>query len=666
MKFSYNFLQSFFKEKLPSPEELGEILMMHFFEVEEVKKIEEDYVLDIDILSNRAGDCFSHTGVAREIAAITGMKFEEPEVKIKEKGEDIAERIEVDVRSACKRYMLRAVDNVTVKSSPIYIQKRLRACGVNPINNIVDAANYVMLETGQPLHVFDADKIEGEKISVRYARKREKIVTLDEKRHELNDNILLIADELSPLGIAGIKGGIVPEIDKETKRVYIESANFDSVTIRRGSNDLKIRTDASLRFEHGLSTEFTKIALDRVVQLITEVAGGDLLKGVIDYYPEKEKEKEINFDIDELRKVLGTEISIKEVEKILRALDFKIQRGGSKFFVTVPFFRVDVSIKEDVFEEIGRIYGYENIKPIVPEKEIVPAEENIDLFIANECKDILKNTGLNEAYSYSFINEEASLYFKKDELIEMEKPVSLEFKYLRPSLLLNLFKFLAENEKNYSHASLFEIGSIFKRKEGVFFEEKVISVVLLGDDFYRAKGVVDVFLKNITGETAIYKKKDGVSLLDYNKTADVVINNVVVGVIGEICPKLKKHMKIKGSVFGVELSFEKIKSFYKETKTYEEILRFPPVLRDLAVLVPEKTEYEEVLKKMTKEGGSLLRRIELFDTYEGKEIPQGTKSFAFRLIFQSKSKTLSSEEVNKTQEKIIETLEATPEWKVRK
>ncbi len=671
MKFSYNFLQSFFKKKLPPPKELADLLMLHFFEVEEVEKVGSDFALDIDVLPSRAGDCFSHIGIAREIAAITGMEYGEPEAKIKEVGKSVEERVSIDVRGACSRYTLRVIDDIKIAGSPSYIQKRLKTCGIKSINNVVDIANYVMLETGQPLHAFDAEKLGGEKIIVRYAKKREKIVTLDEKRYELQDSVLVIADELSPIGIAGIKGGIVPEVDKETKTVYLEAANFDPLTIRRGSRDLKLRTDASLRFEHGISTELTQIAINRAASMIADIAGGKVVKGIKDYYPKREEEKTVSFDVDDVRKVLGVDVSLRDVERILRSLGFRVQRNQNSFFITVPYFRTDVSIKEDIIEEIGRIYGYEKIKPCVPEQPIVPTEKDENFDIENTYKDTWKGFGFNETYNYSFINEELSAYFDRRKLIEPEKPVSLEFKYLRPSLLPGLIRNLAENEKNYEKIRIFEMGSVFYDEDGEKKEVKRIAFISSADDFYEAKGKINLFLDKFFTEQIFYVESEENTIFSKNRSAKIVFGSSKsdqeeLGILGEVSPKIKEDMRIKNSAVIAEFDLEKIKKFCRKTKIYEHIFRFPVSIRDIAVLVPKKTPYSDVEEIIKKEGGKMLREAVLFDVYEGKEIPKGMKNLAFRLSFQVKNKTISSSEINKLQEKIIKYLNGVSGWRVRK
>ncbi|MFC1789816.1 phenylalanine--tRNA ligase beta subunit-related protein, partial [Patescibacteria group bacterium] len=301
MKFSYNWLQSFFEKKIPNPEALAKSLIFHFAEVEEVKKEGNDYILDIDVRPNRAGDCFSHKGIAREISVILNLKMKTEKIKLKKdkklKTKDFL-KIEISNKEACLRYTARIIFGVKIASSPKWIQERLITCGLRPINNIVDIANYIMLETGQPLHAFDEGKLEDKKIIVRYAKEGEKITTLDEGKYELNKNILVIADSKKSIAIAGIKGGKNPEIDKKTKIVVLESANFDSQVIREGSKKLNLRTDASLRFEHGIDPNLTELAINRAAQLIQDIAGGKVLKEVIDIYPKKLFPKIIKLDLN--------------------------------------------------------------------------------------------------------------------------------------------------------------------------------------------------------------------------------------------------------------------------------------------------------------------------------------------------------------------------------
>ena len=370
MIFSYNWIKNYIKKKTPPPKKLAELLTKHFAEVEEIKKLGGDFTLDIDVRPNRASDCFSHLGIARECCVLLNSELKIPNFKPNEdknlKAKDFVS-VEVKDRDACPRYTARVISGVRVASSPKWIQERLGVCGLRPINNIVDTVNYVMLETGQPLHAFDGEKLEGKKIIVRFARNRERILTLDEQKFELGPDILVIADDKKPIAVAGIKGGKIPEIDKKTNTIVLESANFTSPVIRKGSRRLNLKTDASLRFEHGISPDLTEFAADRAAYLIQKIAGGKIAKGLIDFYPKKIPPKIIRLESDYVKELLGIDISKKEISNILKRLDFKTKEiKKNTFQVSIPVRRLDIALPEDLIEEIGRIVGYGKISFVFP------------------------------------------------------------------------------------------------------------------------------------------------------------------------------------------------------------------------------------------------------------------------------------------------------------
>jgi len=404
MKISYNWLQGLVGKKLPAPDKVAELLTFHSFEVESINKNGSDWVLDIDILPNRAHDCLSHLGIAREIAVLLKYPFKETNYKekIKEDKKMASELIEVKVedQKLCPRYTARVIIDVEVGPSPQWIQERLKVCGLKPISNIVDIANYVMLETGQPLHAFDADKLKGGKIIVRKAEKGEKITSLDNEKYHLDQNILVIADQKDPVCVAGIKGGIGPGVDSQTKRVILEAANFDFQAIRKASRQLKLITDASWRFEHQLDPNLTQEAIDMSAYLIQELAQGKVLKGLVDVYPKKVKPKKINLNNDQVRSLLGINISDKEISDILKRL------GLDK---TIPTKRLDINIPEDLIEEVGRVYGFAKIPSQLPSAVLVPAQKNEDLFYQNKVKDILANLGFSEVYNYSLLDKKKKI-----------------------------------------------------------------------------------------------------------------------------------------------------------------------------------------------------------------------------------------------------------------
>jgi len=693
MVFSYNWLQSFFKRKLPAPEKLAELLTIHSFEVVKVKNENKDWILDIDVLPNRGPDCFSHIGIAKEIAAITGLSFLEPVSKIKEdpegkpsasygaskklKAKDFI-AVEVKDKKACPRYTARVITDVKVKSSPKWIQDRLKVCGLRPINNIVDIANYVMLETGQPLHAFDGEKLAGKKIIVRFAEEGEKITTLDEEKYDLDKNILVISDAKSPLAIAGIKGGKIPEIDEKTKIIVLESANFNSRVIRRESKRIDLKTDASWRFEHGIDPNLTEFAIVRASHLIQEIAGGKVAQGLIDFYPKKVLPKKIRLDLDYIKSLLGIEISKKEIIKILKNLEFTVKElPKNALDVLISTRRIDVLIPEDLIEEIGRIHGYQKIPARFPVSLMIPPKRNLDIFWEDMTKDFLKEAGFTEVYNYSFISEkDAEIFkYKKKELVELENALSSEFQYLRPSLIPDLLKNIERNIRDFSEIKIFELGRTFTlwQAQDKIREKRMLTGVMTGDTFYHAKGTIDLLLNKLGisdvwwyDEYKATPEESKLSLWQAKKCAEIKINHQEIGFLGEISPKILDDLKIKGKICVFDIDFEKLSKLASEEHEYRPISRFPAAVRDIAVLVPRLVRVEEVLNKIEEAGGNLIRDIDLFDIYEGEELPEDKKNLAFHIIYQSENRTLSSEEIDEIQNKIISALEEDPEWQVRK
>ena len=690
MVFSYSWLQSFFKRKLPAPEKLAELLTLHFAEVEEIRKEGKDFALDIDVRPNRAGDCFSHLGIAREISAITGLIYGSSTSIIREdkniKAKDFIS-VEVKDKNACPRYTARVVTDVKVFPSPKWLQERLKVCGLRPINNIVDIANYVMLETGQPLHAFDGEKLEGEKIIVRFAKEREKIVTLDEEKYDLDNEVLVIADAEKPVAIAGIKGGKIPEIDRKTKIVVLESANFNPRIIRRGSKRIDLKTDASLRFEHGIDPNLTELAINLAAFLIQKIAGGKVTKGLVDFYPKKVLPKRIKLDLNYVRNLLGIEIPVAKIKNILEGLGFKILntkykipacpagRQDTKYaLVEVPTFRLDISLPEDLIEEIGRIAGYQKIPSAFPIAALVPPERNLEIFWEDLTKNILKEAGFTEVYNYSFISEKDAQIFgypisTRPDLVEVENPTSDEFKYLRPSLIPNLLKDVEKNAKYVSEIKIFELGKVFETPKK---EQRILTGVITGDAFYQAKGIVDLLLNKLGISNIWYdeyrtaSETAKISWWHPKKCAEIKIDGERIGFLGEISPRILDEFKIKTKVVYFDIDFEKLQKLCSEETIYQPVSRYPAAVRDLAVLVSHQTRVEEVLNKIETVGGKLVSDIDLFDIYEGEEIPEGKKNLAFHIIFQAEDRTLSSKEIEELQNKIIKALEENPEWEVRK
>ena len=666
MLFSYNWLQSFFNKKLPKPEKLAEILTMHSFEVEDVKKVDQDWVLDIDVLPNRASDCFSHLGIARECAALLNYKLQIPNYKqIPNSKFQTKDFVSVDIRcqQACLRYTIKVITDVKVEDSPKWLKDRLNACGLKSINNIVDIANYIMLETGQPFHAFDFEKIKNKAIIIRKAKKGEKITTLDERNYDLNEDILVVADLEKPLAIAGIKGGKIAGIDNKTKIIVLESANFSPGIIRKGSEKLNLRTDASMRFEQGIDFNLTELAIDRACYMLQKIASGNVAQGLVDFYPKKALPKQIKLDLAYVERLLGVKIPAKEVKNILEKLNFKMMGLRNPSLVEVPTFRLDISIQEDLIEEIARIYGYEKIKPIFPIASLIPPQKNLEIFWENMAKDILKEAGFAEVYNYSMVGE------KERELIELENPVSIEYKYLRPSLIPNLLKNIQRNQKHFKEIKIFELGKIFEKSAK---EKKMLTGILTGEVFYYVKGVVDLLLNKLGISNVWYDEfqptpeESNLNIWHSEKRAEIKVDSEEIGFLGEISSHILTQMKIKTKVVVFDINFEKLQKLASEENEYRPISKFPAAIRDLAILVPLQVKVAEVLNKIQLAGGNLVKDVDLFDIYEGENIPGDKKNFAFHIIYQAENKTLLSKEIDEIHQKIIKALEENKIWKVRK
>ncbi len=670
MVFSYNWLQSFFKSKLPEPKKLSDSITLRIFEVDGIKKSGKDQAIDIDVLPSRAGDCFSHVGIAREISAILGKKPIFPNTKLKKNSFKEKSPISVEVKNSkdCQRYTAAIIKNIEVKPSPLWMKDLLAVCGVQSINNIVDIVNYAMLETGQPMHAFDLDKISGNKIIVGKAKDGQEITTLDDKKYVLNKNILAISDSEKILGIAGIKGGKNAEIDKETSSIVLESANFNRLLIRKGSANLKLRTDASLRFEHGMDSNLTEEGIKRAIDLIHQEAEGKLVN-VIDFYPVKRKKKKIKLDLEYLRSLLGANVKNSEAKKILLGLGFVVLKENQKYLeIEVPTRRIDVSRQEDLIEEVARIYGYEKIKSFLPEMPIAAPSRNKDFYWSEKVKEILKNAGFCETYNHSFISQKQSEIFEyqEKELIEVEKPVSLDQKYLRPGLIVHLLENLGKNEKFFKDFKIFELGKVFE-KQNEITEKEELAGIITGDSFYEVKGTVELLFEKLGIKEVEFKDfSSDLKFLHINKKAKILSKSKEIGFIGNISFKMLENLKIKSNASFFLLCFEKIKEIAEEKQHYRQIAKFPTTARDLSVIIPEKEKYENILKTVKKFKTPLIEKIELSDVYRGKEIPENKKNITLRFTYRDDKKTLTAKEVNKLHQKIIEKVEENKNWQVRK
>lgn len=639
MIVSYSWLNSFFKRPLPQPEKLAEVLTMHSFEVESVERLKNDWILNIDILPDRAGDSLSHIGIARECAAVLNLKMICSESKIKQLGEKNKHKLNIEIKDKnCKRYSARIISNVKVGLSPKWVQDKLNNCGINSINNIVDATNYVMLELGQPLHAFDYDKIGGHKIIIRHAKPNENIMLLSGSECVLDKKVMVIADDKKALAIAGIKGGKNAEVDLETKTIVIESANFDSKTIGQTARRLNLRTDASARFENHLDPNLTEKALDKACSLINDWAKGEVSLEVIDVYPEKVKPIKIKLDLSLLNKVLGINIPLNDIVSILNRLEIKvISKSNASVLLEIPTFRQDLIIPENIIEEIGRINGYEKIPSQLPCSFLSPAERNNELFLINKIRDIFKELNYSEVYNYSFVSEKQIKGLKAEPI---NNPVSSFFKYLRPSLIPQLVDNVNENLKFFDQVKIFEIGKVFISEDKKIQEKIIIGGGISLMDLAKLKGELLCILDNLGIKGSF-------------KGLELKINGDKAGQI-----MLMKNMLC------FEIEFNLLMKNAKENKEYEKISYHPEAIRDISGLVKEEIDLEDI-KDETK-SKELVKSVEVFDVYKGSSIAKDFKSISMHVIFQSEERTLDSETIDKTLKEIIKSLTEKFNWQERK
>ncbi len=679
MIFAHDWLQDYISKKIPKPKDLAELLTFHSFEIEGVEKRKGEWIIDIDVLPNRAHDCLSHIGIARECAVLLGAQLKLPEVKLKEskkiKIKDLV-KVQVENREDCPRYGAKVMLEIKEGKTPKYIKERLEACGLQSINSVVDITNYVMLETGQPIHAFDLDKL-GKNIVVRRAQKGEKIKTLDDKEYVLDGDILVIADSDKPVAIAGIKGGNSTGIDKDTKNILIEAGNFNQGIIRKASQLLKLKTDASVRFENEIDPSLIDYALERVCQLVGEYNKGEVAGGMIDLYPKKVLPKKIKLDLNYANKLLGLEIPKQKSISILQALGFRVGEKAGGLEVLVPTRRLDVNTQEDLIEEIGRVYGYENIPSVFPNVSLKPQERNNDVFWQSNIQDILKQANYLETYNYSFIGEKDKEIFSfKDELVEVVNPASSLNKYFRPSLMPNLLKIAKENLKQFDEVKVFEIGRVAVLKKGIK-EKSMLTAMLIkknkGDKcFYELKGMATTLLNSL-GVSDIWfdevkptPEDSKIDLWHPGKRAEIKVGDREIGFLGEIHPIVSGAYGLSQKVFMCDIDFDQLLNVVSEENEFQPISSFPATLRDLAILVPMGTKVVEIMNVINSAGGEIVKDIDLFDSYSGEGVPDGKENFAFHIVYQVLDRTLSSREVNKTHQEIIDALEQNLSWEIRR
>lgn len=646
-------------------------------DIVEVLDLRED-ILDFEITPNRP-DCLSIEGLGRETAVSLKKEFKNPhknidEMTVENKKELEGLRVEIEAPDLCYRYIARMVKNVKIGESPAWMKKRLAACGVRSINNIVDITNYVMLELGQPMHAFDINSIEGKHIIVRRVKKDEKIITLDEQERMLSEEMLVIADAQKPVAIAGVMGGQNSEIEKDTKTVVFESAVFNGASVRTTAKKVGLRTEASSRYEKGLFAENAIRAVNRAIELVELIGAGEVVEGMVDVYPTKQPIHKVKLEVERMNALIGLTIPKQEMIDTLERLGMKVELDE----VIAPYFRTDIEQVADLAEEVLRFYGYDKLQTTLINADTTLGVKTKKQKIEDDVKQLLVNSGLSEICTYGFLTPqelERSNVELTEEIIQIKNPLSEDYTIMRTSTIPSMMQALAGNHaKKNENVELFEIARIYKNRNKAIEqgqvpeEEDIITIGMYGKnaDFYRLKGLVENTLKVAGVARYDVIREENNASYHPGKTANLKVGVDVVATLGEVHPMVLENYDISKKVVLAQINLEKIVKYAKAIKKYVEIPKFPALTRDIAVIVKEEVEVAQIEKIIQKVGKKLLEKVELFDVYRDAKLGEGKKSVAYALTFRIKERTLTDEEVNGVMEQIMKSLEKELQAELRK
>jgi phenylalanyl-tRNA synthetase beta chain len=635
-----------------------------------------DTVLDIDITPNRA-DCLSILGIAHEVAALTGQKMHIPEISYPETGEAIDRQIAISIEDAelCPRYCASLITGVKISESPAWMQERLKACGARPINNIVDITNYIMLEYGQPLHSFDYDRLKNKQIIVRRAKNGDKFFTLDTNERPLTGEMLMIADGERNVAIAGVMGGLNSQVMENTTSILLEAASFKATSIHYTSRSLGLLSEASMRFERGISSGLTIPALRHATQLIMELGGGTVARGIIDVHPNNKDPKPMLLETSEVKRIVGVEYSLEQIKATLESLGFACEVKGQDLSVTAPYWRSDIRWDVDLIEEVARINGYDKI-PTTLLAEAIPRQipEPI-LGLRKQIRQSLTGYGFQDIITYTLTGLEMlgklSPEGKTTEKpIHISNPMTAEQEYLRPTLRANALAALTANRRfEEGGIRLFELGRIFLPRENDLPEEpEILCGVMNGPrvekgwlggegalDFYDAKGMIEGLFSKL-GIEVIFEKCEDAGLHPAKQAAIIAGENQVnLGVLGELHPKVAAAFEIEGPTALFEVDVTALLPLVTSEMMYRQMPKFPSIVRDIALVVDADVSHKQITDII--KGFSMICEVKLFDVYSGKQVSEGKKSLAYRLVYQSLEHTLKDDEVNRVQEALLKKLE---------
>lgn len=649
-----------------SPRHLADLLTAGGLETE----VGSESILKLDLTPNRP-DCMSHLGVAREVAVLNGGKFNRPVINLQESDQNVEESISVEIKDpvACPRYAVRIVRNVKIGPSPDWMSTRLETVGIRSINNVVDIANYVLMELGHPLHTFDLSKIEGEKIIVRLASEGEKIITLDHEERILNSRHLLICDTEKPIALAGIMGCANSEVTESTQDILIESAYFDPVTIRRGAKFFGLNTEASKRFERGTDYEGLIIALNRTAALLAELAGGSVDKGIVDAYPDKLYSSKIDLRTNKIAAVIGQNIDERFIEETFNGLEIATEHSPDGFICIPPSFRPDLDREIDLIEELARVFGYETIpSKFSYEGDLTEVRQDPQKQVY-KLKSFLAGIGFNEILSNSLMNRHKATLFVKSEPLEVQNPLSHEMSALRPSLIPGLLRTLRYNlNRNETNLALFEYGVVFSANPKMELgreESAQLAGIVCGKrepqgwrsghqsfDFYYLKGIINALAKYMNVNKVTHSAVDNPYYFDNEFEAKVKEDTLAV--YGSIQQNHLKIYEIEEPVFGFSINLEIALDLLSRTIRFSPVPQFPGIVRDFSFSIGKNVKAADVEVLLWSEGTDLLKNVELIDLYTGEQIGSDEKSVSFRLQFQATDRTLTDEEIDDISTLIIQ------------
>ena len=630
----------------------------------------DDTIVEYEITSNRV-DCFSVLGIAREAAATFQKEFVPPVVTKTGNDENAADYIKVTIQDAdlCSRYVARVVKNIRIAPSPEWMQRRLRAQGIRPINNIVDITNYVMEEYGQPMHAYDLDTIEGREIIVRRAAKDETFVTLDGQERTLDDSVLMICDGKKPVGIAGIMGGENSMITDDVKTMLFEAACFDGTNIRLSGKKIGLRTDASAKFEKGLDPNNAMEAINRACQLIEELDAGDVIGGAVDVYPQVKEGRRLVFEPEKYNRLLGTQIEADTMLTYFSRLEIPYDREKNE--LVIPSFRQDLLCGADLAEEVARFFGYDKIPTTLPSGEATTGKLPFKLRIEEIARDIAEFCGFSQGMSYSF--ESPKVYDKLlipadsplRQAVAISNPLGEDFSIMRTTSLNGMLSSLSTNmNRRNKNVRLYELGSVYLPKQLPLTElpdERMqFTLGMYGDgDFYTMKGVIEEFLYKVgMTEKPVYDPAAGKPFLHPGRQANVFYQGRVIGYLGEVHPTVALSYDMKERVYVAVIDMPEIVARASFDHKYEGIAKFPAATRDLSMVVPKEVLAGDIEKIFDEKGGKLLEKYELFDIYEGTQIKAGCKSMAYSLWFRAKDRNLEEADISGAMNRILKALTA--------